>query len=66
MKTGVPNKQVKQQFFHKLHVEPDNSLIVKGLKQALSAAQDNSAAYNGFQNAKHVERIKRIMILIWL
>ena len=37
MKTGVPNKKFVQQFFHKLRVEPDNTLSVNGLKRVPSA-----------------------------
>ena len=36
-KTGVPNKKALQQFFHKLRVEPDNSLSVNGLNRVPSA-----------------------------
>ena len=58
MKTGVPNKKVVQQFFPKFRVEPDNTLIVNGLKRVPSADQENSAAYNGFQPGKHVGKDK--------
>ena len=57
-KTGVPNKKVVQKFFHKLRVEPDNTLSVNGLKRVPSADQENSATYNGFQPGKHVGKDK--------
>ena len=58
VKTGVPNKKAVQQFFHKLRVEPDNSLSVNGLNRVPSADQDNSASYNGFHPGKHVGKDK--------
>ena len=58
MKTGVPNKKAVQQFFHKLSVEPDNSLSVNGLNRVPSADQVYSASYNDFYPGKHVEKDK--------
>ena len=58
MKTGLPNKKVIKQFFHKLRVEPDNSLSVNGLKRVPSDDQENSAACNGLPVGKHVGKDK--------
>ena len=58
MKTGVPNKKAVQPFFHKLRVEPENSLTKNGLNRVSSADQDYSAAYNGFHPGKHVGKDK--------
>ena len=44
MKTAVAKKNVLQQFFHKLRVEPYNSFTANGLKWLPSASPEVPAA----------------------
>ena len=57
MKTGKSYKTKTQQFFHKLRVEPDNSLSVNGLNRKPSDEQIRTSD-NGFVAWEHLDKDK--------
>ena len=57
MKTGKPYKTKTQKFFHKLRVEPDNSLSVNGFNRKPSDEQIRTSD-NGFVAWEHLDKDK--------